>query len=108
MEIGAMLGDAFAYTKDALVGNWVRWLILLVGTIIFPIILGYTLLVYRGERTPPDPQDWVAVFIDGVKLFVVQLVYALPVIVINFDPESCWSFSRSPPRPVRAGRPANR
>jgi hypothetical protein len=79
-----MLGDGYAYTKEALVGNWVRWLILLVGTIVFPIILGYTLLVYRGERTPPDPQDWVAVFIDGIKLFVVQLVYAIPVIVINF------------------------
>ena len=54
MEIGAMLGDAFAYTKEALVGNWVRWLILLVGTIVFPIILGI-LLLDRGERTPPDP-----------------------------------------------------
>lgn len=77
-----MLGDAFEYTKEALVGKWMRWLILLVGTIIFPIILGYTLRIYRGERTPPDPDDWVAVFIDGIKLFVVQLVYALPVILL--------------------------
>ncbi len=83
MEIGTMLGDAYEYTKEALVGHWMRWLILLVGTIIFPIILGYTVLVYRGDRTPPDPQDWVAVFVDGIKLFVVQLIYALPVIVIN-------------------------
>jgi hypothetical protein len=83
MEIGTMLGDAFEYTKAALVGNWMRWLILLVGTIIFPILLGYTLLVYRGERSPPDPQDWVAVFIDGIKLFVVQLVYAIPVILLS-------------------------
>jgi hypothetical protein len=79
-----MFGDAYEYTREALVGNWIRWLILLVGTIVFPIVLGYTLLVYRGERTPPDPQDWVAVFIDGVKLFVVQLIYAAPVILINF------------------------
>jgi hypothetical protein len=84
MEIGTMFGDAYEYTREALVGNWIRWLILLVGTIVFPIVLGYTLLVYRGERTPPDPQDWVAVFIDGVKLFVVQLIYAAPVILINF------------------------
>ncbi|HIH02712.1 MAG TPA: DUF4013 domain-containing protein [Methanoregulaceae archaeon] len=83
MEIGAMLGDSFEYTKDALVGNLMRWLILLVGTIIFPVILGYTLLVYRGERTPPDPQDWVAVFIDVIKLFIVQFVYAIPVIIVS-------------------------
>lgn len=83
MDIGTMLGDAFEYTKDALWGNWVRWLILLVGTIIFPIVLGYTLLVYRGEPSPPDPQDWVAVFVDGIKLFIVQVVYAIPVILLS-------------------------
>ncbi|MEN6342055.1 MAG: DUF4013 domain-containing protein [Methanospirillum sp.] len=83
MEIGTMLGDAFEYTKESLVGKWIRWLILLVGTIIFPIILGYTLRIYRGEQTPPDPQDWVAVFIDGIKLFVVQLVYAIPIIIVS-------------------------
>lgn len=83
MEIGTTLGDAFEYTKAALLGKWLRWLILLVGTIIFPIMLGYTFLIYRGERTPPDPQDWVQVFIDGIKLFVVQFVYAIPVIIIS-------------------------
>lgn len=78
-----MLGDSFEYTKDALVDKWMRWLILLVGTIIFPIILGYTLRVYRGEPYPPDPEDWVAVFIDGIKLFIVELIWALPVIIVG-------------------------
>jgi hypothetical protein len=83
MEIGTILGDAYAYTKEALVGKWMRWLILLIGTIIFPILLGYVLRVYRGDGAPPDPDDWVAVFIDGIKLFVVQLVYAIPVIIVS-------------------------
>ncbi len=83
MEIGTMLGDSFEYTKEALVDKWMRWLILLIGTIVFPIILGYTLRVYRGERTPPDPQDWVAVFIDGIKLFIVELIWAIPVIIVG-------------------------
>jgi hypothetical protein len=83
MDIGTMLGDSFEYTKEALVDRWMRWLILLIGTIIFPIILGYTLRVYRGERRPPDPQDWVAVFIDGLKLFVVELIWAIPVIIVG-------------------------
>ena len=77
-----MLGDSFEYTKEALVDKYMRWLILIIGTIIFPIILGYTLRVYRGERTPPDPQDWVAVFIDGIKLFIVQLIWAIPIIIV--------------------------
>lgn len=83
MEIGSMLGEALDYTQEALVGKWMRWLILLIGTIIFPIILGYTVLIYRGEPQPPDPRDWVAVFIDGLKLFVVELIWAIPVIIVG-------------------------
>ncbi len=83
MDIGTMLGDSFEYTKEALVDKWMRWLILLIGTIVFPIILGYILRVYRGERFPPDPEDWVAVFIDGIKLFVVELIWAIPVIIVG-------------------------
>ena len=77
-----MLGDSFEYTKEALIDKYMRWLILIIGTIIFPIILGYTLRVYRGERSPPDPHDWVAVFIDGIKLFIVELIWAIPVIIV--------------------------
>jgi len=77
-----MLGDSFEYTKEALIDKYMRWLILIIGTIIFPIILGYTLRVYRGERSPPDPDDWVAVFIDGIKLFIVELIWAIPVIIV--------------------------
>ena len=80
MDFGTMLGDSFEYTKDALIDKWVRWLILAIGTIIFPI----TLRVYQGEPYPPDPEDWVAVFIDGIKLFIVQLIWAIPVIIVGF------------------------
>jgi hypothetical protein len=82
MDIGTMLGDALDYTQEALVGKWMRWLILIIGTIIFPIILGYTLRIYRGEPQPPDPHDWVTLFIDGLKLFVVELIWAIPVIIV--------------------------
>jgi hypothetical protein len=83
MDFGTMLGDSLEYTKEALIDKYVRWLILIIGSIIFPITLGYTLRVYRGERSPPDPQDWVAVFIDGIKLFIVELIWAIPIIIIG-------------------------
>ncbi|NLX48972.1 MAG: hypothetical protein GXY82_03680 [Methanospirillum sp.] len=54
MDIGTLLGDALEYTREALVDRWMRWLILIVGSIIFPVILGYTLLVYRGALRRPD------------------------------------------------------
>jgi hypothetical protein len=78
-----MIGDAFEYTKDALVGKWMRWLILIIGSIIFPILLGYTLRVYRGDRSPPEPEDWIGVFIDGIKLFIVELIWAIPLIIVG-------------------------
>lgn len=83
MEFMEMVNDAFEYTKEALVDKWMRWLILIVGTIIFPISFGYILLIARGGRSPPDPEDWVSVFIDGIKLFIVGLIWLLPVIIIS-------------------------
>jgi len=82
MDYGAMLGDAYAYTVDALWGKWARWLLLLVSCIIFPLILGYTMEIYRGKRPAPEPQDWAKLFIDGLKLFVAGLIYAIPVILV--------------------------
>ncbi len=59
-----------------------RWLILIIGSIIFPIVMGYTLRIYRGARTPPDTDDLGGLFIDGIKLFIVQLIWGIPVIIV--------------------------
>jgi len=82
MDFSTMIGDAFEYTKEALVGKWARWLILIIGSIIFPIVLGYGLRIYRGARTPPDTDDLVGLFVDGIKLFIVELIWAIPVIIV--------------------------
>ena len=82
MDFGSMLVDAFEYTKEALIDKWMRWLILIVGTIIFPILFGYMLRIYRGERRAPDTDDIGGLFIDGVKLFIVQLLWAIPIIIV--------------------------
>ncbi len=83
MDFGTMLGDAFDYTKEALVDKYMRWLILIIGSIIFPIVLGYGLRIYRGARTPPDTDDLVSLFVDGIKLFIVELIWAIPVIIVG-------------------------
>jgi hypothetical protein len=43
MEIGEMLSESFEYTKEGLVGKWMKWILLIICTIIFPLIYGYTL-----------------------------------------------------------------
>jgi hypothetical protein len=82
MEIGKGLSESLEYAKDAVWGKWVRWILLIVSTIIFPLILGYELEVYRGKRPAPELENWGKLFIDGLKLFVIQLVYAIPVIIV--------------------------
>ena len=48
------LSDSFDYTKEALWGRWIRWLLLLVSVVIFPFIYGYVARVMSG--TKPDPE----------------------------------------------------
>jgi len=82
MEIGKGLSGSLEYAQEAVWGRWVRWILLIVSTIIFPLILGYELEVYRGKKPAPELENWGKLFIDGLKLFVVQLIYAIPVIIV--------------------------
>jgi len=84
MDIGEMLGSSFAYAKEGLVGEWKRWALLLISTIIFPLISGYSLRIYRGVVPAPDPDDWVKMFIDGILVLVIGLIYAIPVMIVAF------------------------
>ncbi len=82
MDFGSMLDDSFAYAKDAVWERWTRWLLLMVSMLIFPLILGYMVRIYRGEKPAPEPGEWFELFIDGLKLLVVQIVYMAPVILL--------------------------
>ena len=82
MEIGKGLSGSLEYAQDAVWGKWVKWILLIVSTIIFPLIMGYELEVYRGKKPAPELENWGKLFIDGLKLFVIQLIYAIPVIIV--------------------------
>ncbi len=78
-----MVGDSFGYAKEGLVGKWAKWILMIISCIIFPLIMGYILRVYRGETPAPELKDWGSMFIDGIKLFIVGLIYAIPIIIIE-------------------------
>jgi len=82
MDIGSALTDALEYAKDAVWGKWVRWILLLVSSIGFPLILGYLLEVLRGKKPAPELANWGTLFIDGLKLFVIGLIYAIPTVIV--------------------------
>jgi len=85
MDFGNMLGDSFAYAKDAVVGKWMQWLLLVIATILLCLpLLGYSLKVLRGEKPAPEVNDWGTLFIDGIKYAIVALIWAIPFLVILF------------------------
>lgn len=84
MGIGDMLGDSFEYTKEAFIGKWVRWIVLIICCIIFPLIYGYVLNVMRGTKPAPEPGNWAKTFIDGILYLIISIIYMIPVIILGF------------------------
>jgi hypothetical protein len=85
MDYGTMLCESFAYAKDAVIGKWKQWLLLIVATILLCLpLLGYTVKVLRGERPAPEVMGWGTLFIDGIKYLVISLIYAIPALIILF------------------------
>ena len=85
MDYGNLVEDAFTYTREGIVKNTGRWLKLILALILLGIPLnGYIMRIYRGTDTAPVVDHWGTLFVDGLKLIVVGLIYAIPVIVLWF------------------------
>lgn len=87
-----MFGDSLEYPRRG-TGVWTRHLIgaalLLFSWLFVPILLVYGYLVHvvrgvaAGETQPPAWDDWTDLLVDGIKYFVVSLVYGIPTAVLG-------------------------
>jgi hypothetical protein len=94
MDIGNMVGDAFAYAKDAVLGKWMQWLLLVIATILLCIpLMGYSIKVLRGEKPAPEVTGWGTLFVDGIKYFIVSIIWALPCLIILFFAMASFIFA---------------
>ena len=85
MDYGNLVGDAFSYTKEGIVLNAGRWLKLILAVILIGIPLnGYVMRIYRGTKAAPEVDNWGTLVVDGLKLLIVGLIYAIPIIVLWF------------------------
>jgi hypothetical protein len=84
MVIGKTIDGAYFYAKDGLFRKWQKWILLIISCIIFPLFSGYVMRIYRGADPAPELNEWGSMFIDGIKLLVVQFIFALPVIFLDF------------------------
>jgi len=78
-----MLGDSFAYAKDAIVGKWKQYLLFLIATLLLTIpLLGYCLKVFRGEKPAPEVDGWGTLIIDGLKYAIISIIWVIPCFII--------------------------
>ncbi len=82
MDYKKALYEAAQFTHDTVWGNWKRWILLAVWTILFPLLGGYVMDIFRGNPQPQECNDWVRRFIDGLKYLVAGLIYSIPVIIV--------------------------
>ncbi len=83
MDYGNMVGESFEYAKEAVVGKWNKWLMLIIATILLGLpLMGYSMKILRGEKPAPEVEDWGTLFIDGIKYLIVSLIYAIPLIIV--------------------------
>jgi hypothetical protein len=83
MDFEGMLTDAFAYTREGVWENTNRWLKLIIAIILLGLPFnGYVMRIYRGAHPAPDVDQWGTLFVDGLKLLLVGIIYALPVIIV--------------------------
>jgi hypothetical protein len=43
---------------------------------------GYIVRIYRGGATPPLMDTWAGMFLDGIKLCIVWLIWMLPALIL--------------------------
>jgi hypothetical protein len=83
MDYGNMVGESFEYAKEAVVGKWNKWVMLVIATILLGLpLMGYVMKVLRGEKPAPEVEDWGTLFIDGIKYLIVGIIYMIPVYLV--------------------------
>lgn len=78
---GIIFGIVAAMTAPAMLIPTVVIMLIIAIILAFPL-LGYTVRIYRGESPAPEVNNWGSLFSDGAKLFVVLLIYAIPVLIL--------------------------
>ena len=84
-----IIGDAFAYAKEGLLGNFTKWILVIVLALIqgitlciIPVLNGYIVRIYSGEKTLPEVDHWGKLFVDGWKYNIIAILYMIPAIIV--------------------------
>jgi hypothetical protein len=68
--------------------NWeqVPWgqlaVLVIIGLLLSFFLAGYMVRVFRGAKPAPDFDNWPGLFVDGLKLNIVWLLWILPFLIV--------------------------
>ena len=63
---------------------WDQVAVLLIAAFICSFLIsGYMVRIYRGVKPSPDFDDWGSLFLDGLKLSIVTLLWFLPILMVT-------------------------
>jgi len=89
MTIISAVQKASQYAGDGVTKDLKKWILLIILFIIqgislcfIPLLNGYIARVFHTPDNAPDVQNWMSLFIDGWKMNVIFIMYAIPVIII--------------------------
>lgn len=83
MDYAEIVRDALAYMRAGVFENRSRWLRLILAVILLGLPMnGYLMRIYRAETPAPEIDRWGRLFIDGLKLMIVGIIWSLPIIVV--------------------------
>ena len=83
MDYLNVLEVALNYTKEGIFNNMNRWTKLMVAIICLGIPMnGYVMRIYRGTQPAPEVDQWGTLFVDGLKLMIVGIIYTIPIFIV--------------------------
>ena len=77
--------------KKIMTGTSINWaaipwgqiaILAIAGFILSFFISGYSVRIYRGTKPAPEFTDWAGLFVDGIKLAIVWLLWILPLFIV--------------------------
>lgn len=84
----ALIGFLFDPEKMQTADYWINFpwgqfiALLLAGFLLSFLTEGYVVRVLRGITPPPEFDNWVSLYLDGIKVLVVQIIWCIPVLVV--------------------------
>ena len=101
MDISILFDNALAYVREGVYRQGGRWVKLILATILLGIpMAGYMMRIYRGATPAPEVDHWGRLTVDGLKLVIIGLIYAIPVIIISLIPYVMVAWSAPTAGPV--------